>query len=1127
MSLQAAVVRHPVAVWMITLAACVFGLVSYARLPLALMPDISYPTLTVRTEYEGAAPEEVEAQVSRPIEEALSTVEGLVEVESRSRAGISDVVLEFDWDTPMGAAAQDVRERLQTTFLPDGAGRPLILRYDPSLDPILRVAVSGPAIARRPVEPGAAANADAGAESPPDLVGLREYAERTLERELESIDGVAAVTVRGGLERLVRVSPREDWLTARGVTLAQLSAALTSENVNVAGGVVREGQNEYLIRTLNEFGSLDDVRDLTILRADGVRVRVGEVALVEEGSADQEVVASLDGADAVELEVYREADANIVTVARAVKAALDAQREASGIGHVVLDDQARFIEASLDNLVDDAILGGLLAILVTFVFLRDWGTTAIISTAIPICLVVTFAVMYLAGVSLNLMSLGGLALGVSMVIDSGTVVLENIQLKLDAGLSRQEAAIRGTAEVAAAVFASVLTGMAVFFPIVFVEGIAGQIFGDLALTVVFSLATSLLVALLFIPMLAAQGWELPAPPERVADVPAGSPRAAWTELRARRAWWAWPWAVVRFVLRFPSACLAWLFAVCSAGVARGTFVTVRWVAGIVNRASLRLADAFLVVYAAVEARFGVSLARALRRPGAVLLGALASLGIAYAALGQVGAELLPEVAQGRFTVELALPVGTPLSRTTAITRVLEAEVRGLPDVERVYTVVGTERRADAKPDEGENTARMLVEVTDGGDVAAREDALMDAIRARVGTFPSLEARFRRPALFSFRTPLEVVVHATELSDLRSASVSAVDALSALPALTDVRSSMSRGYPEIRVRYDRARLDALGLSVGDVARSVRARVQGERPTRLARGEHRVDLLLRLDEGDRDSIGALGALNVNPRLFPPIRLDTVATLEEGEGPSEIRRIDQRRAVVVSANLAGFDLAGASAEVEEALSGAALPAGAEWEVAGQKRELERGLRSLQLALALAVFLVYVIMASTFESIRDPFVILFSVPLAAVGVALGLLLTGTALSVTVFIGLIVLAGVVVANGIVLVDAINRLREDGRDMDQAIAEAAATRLRPILITALNSVLGLLPLALGLGEGSEMQRPLAITVIFGLASSTVLTLVVVPVVYRLVTGRRAVRGAGGDDGIVAPDADPGSVPAVG
>lgn len=1097
MSFTRWVVQHPVAVWMITLAVLVFGFVGYAQLPLDLMPDISYPTLTVRTEVPGAAPEEVEGQVSRPIEEALSTVEGLVAVESRSRAGISDVVLEFDWGTPMSAASQDVRERLQTTMLPTGTGRPLLLRYDPSLDPILRVAVS----ASKPSEDTTATTTAAAA--PVDLLALRELAERTLKRDLEALDGVAAVSVRGGLSRLVRVEPREDLLAARGVTLAQLSGVLASENVNLAGGIVREGENEYLVRTLNELGDLDEVRELAIVRADGARVRVGDVATVTEGAADREVLARLDGAEAVELEVYKEADANIVTVATAVKGALEGMAT-EGVAHAVLDDQASFVENALDNLVRDGAIGALLAVLVTFVFLRDWTATAIIGSAIPICLVATFAVMYVGGVSLNLMSLGGLALGVSMVIDSATVVLENIQNKLDAGESREDAAVHGTSEVAGAVFASVLTGMAVFFPIVFVEGIAGQIFGDLAMAVVFSLLASLAVALLFVPMLAARGWGVheEAPPERARDIPATRLRACWERLRASegRRWWGWPWALLRFAIEGLAALVALGFALVTAWGVRLPWVAVRTLARVANRWSLAGADRFLTVYGRAEGVFGRGLARALARPGTVLLGAAASLALAFVLLKSAGAELLPEVRQGRFTVDLAMPVGTPLTRTDAVVGQVERAVAAMPGVATVYTVVGTERRADAKPEEGEHTARMLVQLDEDAD----EDVLIGRIRAEALGWPRLSANVRRPALFSFRTPLEVVIHGNELEVLEQASARGTTALAAVDGLVDVRSSLGKGYPEIRVGYQREKLASLGLSIGDVARAVRTKVQGETPTRLSRGERRVDMLVRLDARDRDSREALARINVNPRLVPPIPLDAVATLVEGEGPSEIRRVDQQRAVVLTAGVEGFDLAGAGERAAEALRAAGLPDGVTWEIAGQQRELQRGLASLGGALAMAVFLVYVIMASTFESVRGPFVILFSVPLAAVGVALGLFVTGTPVSVTVFIGLIVLAGVVVANAIVLVDAIQRLRAEGRPLDAAIQEAAALRLRPILITALNSVIGLVPLALGLGEGAELQRPMAITIIWGLASSTVLTLVVVPVVYRWVgEGRTA------------------------
>lgn len=445
---------------------------------------------------------------------------------------------------------------------------------------------------------------------------------------------------------------------------------------------------------------------------------------------------------------------------------------------------------------------------------------------------------------------------------------------------------------------------------------------------------------------------------------------------------------------------------------------------------------------------------------------------------------------------------------------IEREVRALPGIESVYSVVGTDRRASARADEGEHSARVLVQLEPGGAMAAREDAAIAGIRAIAARHPGLDARFTRPALFTFHAPLEAVLVGHDLGDLAIASERAVRALAAAPGMLDVHSSLAPGYPEVRIRYDRDRLRLLGIGVGDVARAIRGKVQGERPTRIGVGERRVDILARLDLSDRESVADLGALDVNPAVRPPVRLDSVATLELATGPSEIRRIDQRRSVVVQASIEGFDLAGAAARARGALGATSFPDGVTWEVAGQDRELDRSLASLRVALALAIFLVYVIMAATFESVRDPLVILFSVPLALVGVAAGLWVGGIPVSVVVFIGMIVLAGVVVANAIVLVDAIHRLREEGLELEAAIARAAAIRLRPILITALNSVLGLMPLAIGSGAGQELQRPLAVTVIFGLASSTVLTLVVVPVVYRVAeTWRpRAPGAAHGDSG---------------
>ena len=1117
MSLFRLVVERPVATFMIFTAAVVFGVVSYLRLPLNLMPDLNYPTLTVRTEVEGYAPQEVESQVSRPIEESLATTEGLVEIESRSRAGISDVVLEFSWGTDMDDATQSVRERLQTTFLPEDARRPLILRYDPSQDPILRIALS-----IDPADPSPPRGADA-------LFLLRDVAQRQVKREIEAMDGIAAVRVRGGLEREILVEAREDWLAARGVTLQQLVQTLGAENVNLPGGTLREGDRRFLVRTLNEVHTIDEIAALEVRRADGVRVPVRELATVREANRDREVVSRLDGRDAVELEVYKAADANIVQVANDLQARLDTRvvgmngdgtpqtrpglsdQLPDGVVLVVLEDQAEFIEASIANLRSTAVLGGFLAVAVLFAFLRDFRATAIIACAIPVSIVATFAPMYIGGVSLNLMSLGGLALGIGMLVDNAIVVLENIQVKVEEGLPRREAAIAGTKDVAAAVTASTLTTVSVFLPISFVDGVAGQVFGDLALAVVFSLLASLVDSLLFVPMLAAIEIRMPGerPPLREISRAARFDsiahfRQAWSSRAGSARWLRLPYWVARLLLRLslevPAALVVW-----------GSALVGRVFAGLAQRvlrpvASVLLGAAgrFQAVYGRLAGRYTGAMGAILRRPGLVLAVAAVTFLVALPAGGRLGQALIPELHQGRFTAELALPVGTPLSRTVDLVAAVEAQLEGHPQISHVHSIVGTERQADSRADEGEHTARVMVELTPGGDLEAREESVMVDVRAAVAAAvvdaeaarPDL--RMTRPSLFSFSTPIEVVLYDNDLDRLRDGSDATREVMTGLPGLTDVRSSLVEGYPEIQVRYDRALLERYGLDTGTIARQIRDKVLGTEATTIARGDGRVDLVVRIDESDRRSTEAFRRLNINPQVTPPIPLEAVATFTDAKGPSEIRRVDQRRAAAVTANLDGFDISGQADAIRAALGGADL-SGVQWEIAGQNQEMERSLRSLQMALALAIFLVYVIMASTFESTLHPFVILFSVPLALVGVVAGLALTGTPVSVVVLIGGIVLAGVVVNNAIVLVDTINRLRDDGMERLAAIHRGAELRLRPILITTLTTVLGLTPLALGYGEGAEVQQPLALTIIAGLSSSTLLTLVVIPVVYELLT----------------------------
>lgn len=1135
-----AVVAHPVAVSMAFLAALVFGYVSYQRLAVELMPDISYPTITARTAYPGAAPQEVETQISRRIEESLATLDGLVSIESRSRAGNSDVVLGFDWGTDMSAASQTIRENLQSTWFPVEAERPLILHYDPSLEPFLRLVLwmdrdNAPEDAELP-------------EGEAALFMLRHLADEELKRELESMKGVAAVRVKGGLEREVHINVREDWLAARGVTLNQVQTALQSENINVAGGSIIEGDVEYLIRTINEYTSTGELESLKIRRTDGVLIPLTDVAVISATHRDRDVVSRLNGGEAVELEIFKEADVNVVTVANRLKEALNGDEIPEyyakyaeklglseglianlpdGVALTVVDDQAAFIESAVINLRNTALVGGFFAVFVLFLFLRDFRATAIIGTAIPLSVVIGFAPLYMLEISLNLMSLGGLALGVGMLVDNAVVVLESIQRYREEGQERFDAAVNGAADVAVAVVASTLTTVAVFLPISFVEGIAGELFGDLSLAVVSSLIASLIVALFGVPTLAALdlsafgtgqiGGSLIGLLERkqrplttwgkaivvgcwhaAYDAPREDLRGwrSWTKERKRR-WLSAPYVVIRFIGHLILALCFVAFALGSAVAGR---VGMRFVAVAVRPAAAVLmwcAERFQRLYARFDGQYQTALAAALRGGGGIVGAALLLLLATVGLTGTLGTELMPEIHQGRFTAELALPVGTPLERTAVVVSEAERIVKSNPQVATVYTAIGADQRADARADEGEHTARLRIQLTPGGDLAHREARVMEQLRHALGEIPRLQAKMVRPVLFSFKTPVEVVVFGYDLDILRESGERVVGRLDTVEGLRDVRSSLVRGHPEVQIRYDRTRLHRLGLDASTVAQRVRDKVQGVEATRIHQGEKRISLRVQLQEKDRATLRDLKRVNVNPNLTPAIPLAAVADFEETIGPSEIRRVDQQRAVVVSANLEGFDLGSAADDIGAALAGMHLDRSVYWTVAGQSQEMQESLASLRFALGLAIFLVYVIMASTFESLVHPLVILFSVPLAAVGAIAGLFVLGSPVSVVVLIGGIVLAGVVVNNAIVLVDTINRLREDGRERDDAIRHAAALRLRPILITTATTVLGLFPLALGFGAGAEMQAPLAVTVIGGLLSSTLLTLVVIPVVYRL------------------------------
>tara|TARA_R110002073_G_scaffold103664_5_gene234721 strand:+ start:34253 stop:37681 length:3429 start_codon:yes stop_codon:yes gene_type:complete len=1126
MSLQAGQAQsfatsRPVAVLMVFFAAIVFGYFSYSRLALRLMPEMSYPTITVRTEYPGAAPEEVETDISRPVEEALGVIAGLRRTSSVSRAGVSDVVLEFAWNTSMADAVQDTLEKLDLVVLPDEAENSLILRFDPALDPVMELSVTS--VREVPED-----QRDA------ELRRIRRIAELQIKRGLEPVKGVAAARVRGGLEEEIHVLLDGGALASAGLSLQRVTERLAQENINIAGGTIKDGGADYMVRTLGEYESVEEIGRTVVATRDEREIRINDLGVVRKTHREREMVTrSISGGvggESVQIDIYKEADANMVALSKRVREALGPEAvvrtevatkgmrnsdalvqqlfDAEGLQLRVVGDRSLFIESSIAEVRNTAIVGGLFAVLVLFLFLKSVKSTIIIGVSIPISLLVTFAPLNLMGVSLNIMSLGGLALGVGMLVDSSIVVLESIYRNQEAGLPRIEATVIGTGEVRGAVIASTLTTIGVFLPMVFVDGVAGQAFGDLGLAVVISLLVSLLVSLTLLPMLASRGGVVANPGAPEAPISLWPSLAPWHVFRDDIRTLPWlakvplfPLLLVRLILASLLSILAWLISMALFGplfLIRLALPALRKLFGLLWAVPLFIVDTTLAALRSGYPRFlRWSLGHATALVGVMLL----CLGLTYLLATRLETELLPEVHQGEFTFELSLPVGTTIEETVKTLADVETIItRDIPDIESVSVTYGYDPASSTRSDEGEHTARYRIHLSEGGDTPEAEQKVAEAVRKQLATIPDLRSRLVRPVLFSFQTPIEVEIYGTDLVRLRELSERVQFEMAALPTLSDVETSLRRGAPEVQIVYERDRMRRYGLNIADVAGLVRDEVKGREATRFSQSDRKILVVVRLVESDRASVEDLGRLIVDPEGTGTIGLASVADLSLGEGPSEVRRVDGQRVAVVRANLRdGASLSTAVSQVQEQLLGRIeWPGDMHFAIAGQNKEWERSQQSLWLALALSIFLVYVIMAAQFESLVYPLIIMVSIPLAFLGTFATLGALGIHLSIIVFLGMIMLAGIVVNNAIVLIDYINLLKSRGLSLEDAVMEAGKARLRPILMTTITTALGLLPMALGFGNGAELRTPLAISVISGLVVSTVLTLVLIPTLYVLV-----------------------------
>ena len=1061
MNLIATAIRRPVTVSMFTIAALVFGLVLVGKLGFNLLPELSYPTLTVRTDFPGSAPAEVENLITRPLEGVLGTIKGLRQVRSVSKAGRSDIYLEFYWGTNVDIASLDVREKMDQVPLPLEVKPPSLLRFNPNNEPIIRMSLSQ--------------KLEDGTDKELALAKLRRFADLKLTRRLVTIEGVAAAKASGGLEDEIQIQLKQEYLSKLKLTVADISQKLRSQNINLSGGQIRSGQRQLLVRTFNEYRTLEDFENTIIFNKDQKLIRLKDIANVKFSHKDPTAITRHNGEQAVELAIYKEGDSNTVKVAEAVRVQIEALKKdlPENMSLSVQTDASKFINQAISELISSAIFGGLLAMIIIYLFLGKFLPTIIISATIPLSVIITFNLMYSAEVDMNIMSLGGLALAVGMLVDNAIVVLENIAKKQEEGLSLSEAALEGSQEVSGAITASTLTTIAVFLPLIFVEGIAGQLFKDQALTITFSLIVSLGVALTLIPMLASR------------QVKKNQTDALNRKTRTK---------VGRGFLFIPELILVIIPATIIGIIKFIVFIITK----ILSFFFVPTRNVFEKGYQLLCNGYHNLLAASLNQRALTILLSGGLLAISLFAVKDIPQVVLPEMAQGVLKIKVEYAPGTAIQLSDLKVIALSEKLLAVDGISEVYSTAGSGNKLTANPEqEGENMAEFTL-LLDKGISRDNEDKLLKQLRVLLEEESSgIESDVERPQLFSFSTPISVEIYGYDMDILKRESNKILETLAKSNNFVDLHSNMQKGYPEVQISFDHEKLAYLNISMQQANDSIVNSIRGNKATRYRLKEQQIEVLVRLEESSRDELKDIGDLIINPSSEHPIPLSAVAKLKLTQGPSEVMRIDQQRVVLVEGQIKSGSLSDAITEVNFLLKDVRLPYGINMQVGGQSEEMDRSFNSLLMALALAIFLVYLVMASQFESLLHPFIILFSIPLAMVGAVFALIITNTELSVVVFLGLIMLAGIVVNNAIVLIDRINQLREEGQSKIDAIKAAAESRLRPIMMTTLTTTLGMLPLALGISEGTEIRAPMAITVIGGLLASTLLTLIVIPVMYSL------------------------------
>ncbi|MGE0789498.1 MAG: efflux RND transporter permease subunit [Sandaracinaceae bacterium] len=1005
-------IRRGVTTSMIYLCLVGFGLYSLYNLPLNRLPEVDLPVIAVITTYVGASPEDTETLLTEPIERAVASVENVESVRSTSRQGTSIVLVSFTWGTDMNAAEIEVRKNLELfaeDLLPDEASRPLTFAFDPSLAPVMFMALDGPL----------------------DGHQLRRIATEQVQPYLGRVEGVAAAEVMGGLDREIQVRLDPRWLEANGITPTTVADALRGANLVVPSGAVDDGQQRLAIQPTSLFQNVDEIRDVIVGQRGGRPIRLREVAEVVDTFEEETHVVTADGEPAVMVAVRKQSDANTVEVARAVNAALPGivERLPDGVTLVPLFDESRPILRSIANLGQTALVAFLLTGLVLLMFLRSWRTSLITMIAIPTSIVVAFVVMDALDVTLNLISMAGLALAIGMLVDNGIVVLEAAFQHLEAGETPARAALLGAREMGMPLVASTLTTVVVFLPIMLVEGIAGEIFRDMVLTITVTLLSSMVVALSLVPLMASR---------MLGD-------------RGRN--------------RIEEA------------LARAT--------GFLDR----LAPAY-----------ERGIARALRHRKLVLLLPVLAFAASLAAAPFLGQDFLPKADVSEVRVEVTAAPGTSLDEMRSLIGGVEATIREeVPEALVVTADYGTAEGFAAIFGGTANKGTLRARLPDPGDRDRTQQEIEAALTERFANIPGLELKLATFALGGAGGDVVVKIFGEDLDELRTFGEQLRGELETLDGVRDARFSMLHGSPELALAYDRERMEVLGISPSLVASTVAAYYQGIPATTFREDGDEYVVRVRAPRADRTRLADLRYLPIALPAGGTVPLGTIVDLGDQLGPVDIERENQRRlAQVTLTRSESSDLGSVVRAVEARIDRLGVPEGMTYEIGGTAEDLRDAFFKLAMALLAALALVYMVMASQFESLLEPFIIMFTVPLAIIGVVLALAVTGTSVQVTALVGVILLGGVVVNNGIVLIDQIKRRLGEGDTLEEAAASAGRTRLRPILMTALTTILGMLPLSMGVGDGAETWAPMARAVVGGMIVGTLLTLFVIPVLYVVV-----------------------------